>query len=64
MNKKRKIIVAIISTLSIVAVVLGIIVFCPQQQQQHNKTFPHKSLLTKKGRERNAGHQRRAFLRP
>lgn len=36
MNKKRKIRVAIISTLSIVAVVLGIIVFCPQQQQQQN----------------------------
>ena len=35
MNKKRKIRVAIISTLSIVAVVLGIIVFCPQQQQQN-----------------------------
>ena len=35
MNKKRKIRVAIISALSIVAVVLGIIAFWPQQQQQN-----------------------------
>ena len=35
MKKKRKLRVTIISTLSIVAVVLGIIVFCPQQQQKN-----------------------------
>ena len=35
MNKKRKNRVAIISALSIVAVVLGIIAFWPQQQQQN-----------------------------
>ena len=44
MNKKRKNRVAIISALSIVAVVLGIIVFCPQQQQKNIDIEPLRTL--------------------